>query len=527
MINAASNGGTITIGIGIFNETLVVDKDLTLNGVSTSTTILKPGSAGGRVITVTAGHSLTLKDLKITNGQAQSSAGGGILVNDGSLKLIGVHITNNSAMYGGGIFQESDSGGVEVIDSLIQENSAEIHGGGMYIRGSAALTNTQVISNIAGNHGGGLHVDIGSTDISGGIFNGNHTGNGNGGGINVNNQLTITGTEFFENTAGDSGGALTQWNKGYSVSITGASFENNSCKNKGGAALINSSLNLTNSTLTGNMADSGGFGNTYGGGIYTSSPAIVSSSIFTDNQAKCTGCAINGGGGLWVDRPPADLSVSTVNDSTFDGNKGWFGGGLSTSYGTLDISRTVFTNNSGGYGGGIYAYVTNGDHLLFKNNTATNKGGGLSAYSAVISNSRFMTNSAGGGGGVSAENGNLSIINVLLAENSASFLGGGAILIKNLPATISHTTIARPARGSGSGIKIEDGASLTLKNSITTNYATGLEVSAGSLTENYNLFFDNGSNFSTLNGGTITSGGNSLSGLSPLLVVPEQTWALL
>jgi nitrous oxidase accessory protein NosD len=41
MINAATDGGTVTISSGIFDETLTVDKNLTLRGVSPAETILR------------------------------------------------------------------------------------------------------------------------------------------------------------------------------------------------------------------------------------------------------------------------------------------------------------------------------------------------------------------------------------------------------------------------------------------------------------------------------------------------------
>lgn len=408
---------------------------------------MQPGSVGQRVITVSAGRNLTLRNLTVTGGQAADTGGGGVYLAGGSLTLYGVHVTNNSAGYGGGIFQEGSGGRLEAVDSLIEGNTAANHGGGFYVRGNSKLTNTQVSSNSAGLHGGGLHVDSGSTEITGGTFSGNHANGGNGGGVNVNNGLTIAGTQFSGNTAGASGGALTQWNKGNTVTISKASFQNNSSKSQGGAALVNGSLTLTESTFNGNTADSGNAGNTYGGGVHTTSPATVTGSTFTGNQAKCTGCSFINGSGLSIELASGDLSLTTVTDCTFDGNTGWFGGGLNASYGTLNIRRSTFINNNAGYGAGLEAYVLNGDHLLFQNNKAINN-------------------------------------------------------------------------GSGSGILVYGGASLTLKNAILANYATGIEANSGTVTEDNNLFYDNGSNGSTANGGTITPDGHSLSGLDPRLANP-------
>ena len=53
--------------------------------------------------------------------------------------------------------------------------------------------------------------------LTGGLVTGNHATDGNGGGVNLNNGLSINGTQFIDNTAGDLGGGLTQWNSGQSV----------------------------------------------------------------------------------------------------------------------------------------------------------------------------------------------------------------------------------------------------------------------------------------------------------------------
>lgn len=103
--------------------------------------------------------------------------------------------------------------------------------------------------------------------------------------------------------------------------------------------------------------------------------------------------------------------------------------------------------------------------------------------------------------------------------SSSDSWGGAAILAEYVPVSIFNATIARPSRGNGSGVKVSEG-SLILKNTILAHYATGLEMSNGNATEDYNLFFDNGDNISTSNGATVTSGGHSLDGLDPLLADP-------
>ncbi len=146
-------------------------------------------------------------------------AGGGVYLENGGLELVSCVISSNNASYGGGVFQVGESGYVTATDSLIQGNTAGVHGGGLYVEGSAALTNTTLNQNIAAVHGGGLSVDKGSVVLIGGTVSNNRAAAGNGGGINLNNGLSIVGTQFDNNTAGDSGGGVTQWNAGQTVTI--------------------------------------------------------------------------------------------------------------------------------------------------------------------------------------------------------------------------------------------------------------------------------------------------------------------
>lgn len=91
LIDAAPNGGTVNIVAGTYNESLIVNKTLTLTGVSSGTTIIQ-AVAGQRVIAVDNGHDLRLENLTVTGGHPSNAVGGGIFVMNGSLTLInGAH----------------------------------------------------------------------------------------------------------------------------------------------------------------------------------------------------------------------------------------------------------------------------------------------------------------------------------------------------------------------------------------------------------------------------------------------------
>lgn len=353
MINAAPDGGTVNIPAGTYSETLTVDKNLTLSGVSASLTILQPESANQRVIAVTTGHNLTLDHLRVTGGHPTDAGGGGVYIAEGgSLTLDTVKIDHNQATYGGGVYQEGTAGSVTASNCMISYNTASFSGGGVYTVGSATLSNTVLAYNTAANHGGGLHVGSGTASLTVGAVYGNQALNGNGGGVNVNDGLTIVGTTFYSNTAagmGDasgSGGAVSQWNPDNPVSISGATFNVNAAQVNGGAVYIRYSfLTLSNTTFTSNQVDFGTTGvDTYGGGVYAGGGLDGSHLTFTTNSAKYLTGSNSTGGGLYIQRP--STGASSITSSTFDGNFAWYGSAIiSETNVQLTLTSSTFINN--------------------------------------------------------------------------------------------------------------------------------------------------------------------------------------
>ncbi len=529
LIDAAPENGTVNIPAGTYSETLTINKHLTLLGASMNTTILQPASAGQRVITVAAGKNLSLENLKITGGQAPGDSGGGVYLQDGILTVTSCWITTNSANYGGGIFQGGADHELIILDSRLDHNTAVFHGGGVYVEGNISLTNTLVQSNTAGFHGGGIHVNAGGAQVSMSTFSGNQATAGNGGGINVNNALNILGSSFSENVAGDSGGAVVQWNAGMTVTINGADFSENLAKLKGGAVYAGSYLTLVDNSFISNRVDSQSAANAYGGGLYANDGLNGSQLTFTGNQAQCTGCATTVGGGLYVTR--AASGPSTVDLSTFDGNIAWSGGGISSD-GNVHLFLTNSTiRNHGlnctpaciGYGGGVSASWIEGDHLLFENNRVVNSGGALAASKAIMTNSRFINNSStnttsedSGGGAVFASL-TFSGINLLFDRNAA--INGAALYVNGGTASIIQATIAHPVQATGSAVYVKNGAVLSARNNILSGYAK-LFIIRGTLTEDYNLFFDFVQDVDFADG-TVTSGLHTLISVDPRFMNPS------
>ena len=488
-IDAAADGETLDISAGTYVENITIhDKNISLRGADRATTIIQAADSSQRVITADSNKGLRLENLTITGGHPTNAGGGGVYAVGGTLMIVNSRITNNSATYGGGVFLDDAASNLVVSGSLIDANTAQFHGGGLFAMGNATLANAQVDANTATWHGGGLHVQDGTTTLFSGVYSNNHATQGNGGAVNVNNNLTITGTQFSDNTSGDKGGAVTQWNAPYVVTISGANFSNNTAYSMGGGAYIGGSLTLTSSIFTANTVDSlASHNDVYGGGLYAKGALDVDDSRFTGNQTKCaTPCSFNCGGGI-----SSDLTTSpvTVSNSVFDGNKGWFGGGIEAT--NLNVTHSIFKNStSGGYGGGIDASTVQGDDLLFQDNSVVNAGGAVAANQATLTHTRFIHNTANNGGAI-WDYSTFSGSNLLFERNVA--YGNGAIMFMKANATASlyNATIAQPTQGAGPAIYLEAGAVLDLYNSIVNNYTNAIYLSGvgSTLNEDYNLFF--------------------------------------
>ncbi len=153
-----------------------VNSDLTVVGLSGAdyTTLTTAGSAGGPNVSVVSvtDATLTIQGLTIADGLGTSgSAGGGVaavrsttyttLPSVPTVTLIDSVVRDNNTRFGGGIAIYGASW-VELIDSLVAENTASLSGGGFWIQNNGQLScaattlgGAGVIANTAPTGGGG------------------------------------------------------------------------------------------------------------------------------------------------------------------------------------------------------------------------------------------------------------------------------------------------------------------------------------------------------------------------------------
>jgi predicted outer membrane repeat protein len=135
--------------------------------------------------------------------------------------------------------------------------------------------------------GGGAITNNGSLVLTSATMSQNTAAGNFGGAIKNHGTTTISGSTFTNNTAPSGyGGAIDSAETSSQLIISSSTFSNNSAQLGGGAIASNGTIQLTNSTFSGNTTQSSGQVSG-GGAIETTGPLIVSGSTFVSNTADC------------------------------------------------------------------------------------------------------------------------------------------------------------------------------------------------------------------------------------------------
>jgi hypothetical protein len=468
----ASSGDTISISPALTNTPIVLSPflgelllniDLTIKAdpnAPATISAAEPPQAGWlvpvRVFEIASNAHVTLSHLIITNGHTiDTSLNGGGIYNSGVLAITDCTLSGNSAYpyhglvggSGGGIF--NSSGTVTITNSTLSGNSASDGGAIANDLGTIKLTNSIVSGNSALVDlglaaGGGIYNYLGTVTISSSTLSGNRSVFG--GGIANYGTVTITNSAISDNNslAGSgplpSGGGI--YNSGKMTITHSSLFGNDFAGGPGdGGAVYNSTgtVTITNSDLTGNIAD---YGN--GGGIYNDSGTVtITNSTLSGNTAVST--PHGSGGGIYANLG----TVIITNSNLLDNSATQDGGGIYNYSGTVTITASALVGNAAkGTGGGIdnFGTVMVSDSVL--SNNSANIGGGITNFGTLtVSYSVLTSNSATAGGGI-MNNGNptggtLTITSSTVTANSSSGTG-----------TITETS----ASGAGGGIFNNNGA---------------------------------------------------------------------
>jgi hypothetical protein len=215
--------------------------------------------------------------------------------------------------------------------------------------------------------------------------------------------------------------------------------------------------------------------NHHGGGFWGEycSPTLI----------RCTfrcNSALQQGGGMfsYVGRP-------TMENCVFVGNRAGQGGGISSHHSKGIVTGCTFIKNSADGGAGAVNLVQDSSMFIdctFTRNFGPAEGGGLSINfpesRPIITNCRFLENTAGRGGGIFIGESSPRLSNCLFNNNSATDWGGGIYFIQqvdygNNPLLSNCTIVGNRSRIHGCGLYNEPNCSPVLTNCILWNNTNG------------------------------------------------------
>jgi parallel beta-helix repeat protein/predicted outer membrane repeat protein len=307
-IDAATAGDTLVVKGTCFGASLIT-KDLTLQGVSNKqfgVATLDGGGNSGSVLGVGAFDHVTvaIDGLTITHGE-----GGGIFADGFTGSTVNLTHTTVSNNNGSGIdgFQAT----VTLTDSTVSDNA------GYGITGDRVSFGL-LRSNVQDN--GGLGIGCGNCGVS--VADSTVSGNGLGGiATALNGDVSISGSTV----SGNHGPGIQLFET--SVSLTNSSVSGNTTSGAGGGIYaFEGGGDLTNSTVTGNTAGQNG------GGIY-----MAPGSFRLNNSTVSGNTAGGNGGGIYLTAVNSDL---TLTDSTVSGNTATSGGGIFNDGGSVTLTGT-------------------------------------------------------------------------------------------------------------------------------------------------------------------------------------------
>lgn len=346
-----STAQTITLSSSSPIQQLVINSDLTINGPGASLLTVKGYvNYGGIPIFEISGGAVGINNLKLTGGGGKNcvdystgaavntTCGGAIYMSGGTVTVSGSAFSGNNAGNGGAIYTRG--GSLNVSGSTISNNGVTAYqsGGGIYTDGNSAvtITNSTVSDNIAGV-GAGILVADGTLSLANSTVSGNVAKN-------------YTSTFTFQCPSFDycySPPPGTTCNLG--TQTCSRTVSNNGIV--GGILNRGGTVNVTNSTVSGNTA-----------------------------QGSGNGASGYGGGGI------DNRSYLTVANSTITNNSGESGGGI-INRGTLSLSNNIVAGNRASSGADIFNYpgaTTSGNYNLVQNGDAVSGTGNITGVDAKL-----------------------------------------------------------------------------------------------------------------------------------------------
>ncbi|MCK4653811.1 MAG: T9SS type A sorting domain-containing protein [Candidatus Cloacimonetes bacterium] len=275
-INVAVNSDTVLVQPGTYIENINYNgKSIVLgslfltigNPAYIAETVIDGNNIASVVIIENAtGTTAVLCGFTITNGYCYFGGGGVSCMNNSSITLKNLIVSNNlTDTVGGGIYL-SEISNATIEDVVAIENACGMNGGGIMISQSEAfLTNVKALDNYSNFSGGGIHCQGGTIVIENSQMSGNASAwSGGGGEFTDTDFLNMNNIMVSDNYAEGSGGGL-------------VFFGNDGI------------VKLSNSVIIGNSGSFGSWGSLGAGILVGTCTAEFTNVTFSDNFCEMAG----------------------------------------------------------------------------------------------------------------------------------------------------------------------------------------------------------------------------------------------
>lgn len=254
---------------------LDITDHLTLSGAGADISTIDADKIG-RVLHILISATVRLEGVSIVNGSAGGDGGGVLHASTGDLAIVDSTIADNRAGSGAGIASVAGSGTLTITDSVIRGNATISggSGGGIFNHGQALLTRVNVTANQA------YYWDLDCGGVA--CYSGTGGGISHGGG-----KLTLIDSSVLSNSAGDDGGGIS----GADVTLVNVTAAGNSASGylfpTDAQCSISADL-IVNSTIVHNT-----------GGICGTAPEVHNSILALNENAlywreNCPGSGVDG-----------------------------------------------------------------------------------------------------------------------------------------------------------------------------------------------------------------------------------------
>ncbi len=285
-----NNNGSVTMMGGLVADNSATDSAGSGGGIRSSNYLKLVGATVQHNRSVGSGGGILASDQLIVLDSViaynDGFQGGGLSITGGTLDH--TSITTNTAMYGGGLF---NNGTTDLVNGSVLDDNIAFQGGGVYNNGTLIVDHSGIRSNttitycLGCSNGAGVYNAY-NLQLNSAIIASNQTASGSGAGVfNASSgSITAGNSAIVNNTAGlGSGGGIS--NTG-TLSMTNVTLSGNAANGDGGGLANTNSARLSYVTIAHNTADNDGDGAGMGGGVANTGALTVTASIIGNNQVK-------------------------------------------------------------------------------------------------------------------------------------------------------------------------------------------------------------------------------------------------